>query len=100
MLAAAGVRMTIYILRAVSREPEGQASDIADTWPLNATSLEDAKAEVDRQAWGEPTDIANAFEIVDSAGNVLTWRPFHKGGEAGLDARSSAEWSAVPSAGR
>ena len=69
-----------YMVRAVSRDLNGKVTDIADTWPLNATTVEDAKAEVDRQHWREPGDVANAFEITDESGNALTWRPFRKGG--------------------
>jgi hypothetical protein len=75
-----------YVLRAVSRQRKGKATDIADSWPLNATDLDEAKAEVDRQKWGEPSDVADAFEITDESGNVLAWRPFRKGGE-------DASWS-------
>ena len=70
-----------YMVRAVSRDADGKVTDIADTWPLNATTIEDAKAEVDRQHWREPGDVANAFEITDASGNALTWRPFRKGGK-------------------
>jgi len=47
-----------YMVRAVSRDLNGKVTDIADTWPLNATTVEDAKAEVDRQHWREPGDVA------------------------------------------
>ena len=70
-----------YMVRTVSLDPNGKVTDIADTWPLNATTVEDAKAEVDRQHWREPGDVANAFEITDPSGNALTWRPFRKGGK-------------------
>ncbi len=70
-----------YMVRAVSRDINGKVTDIADTWALNASSLEDAKAEVDRQHWREPGDVANAFEITDASGHALTWRPFRKGGK-------------------
>lgn len=69
-----------YMVRAVSRDTNGKVTDVADTWPLNATTVEDAKAEVDRQHWREPGDAANAFEITDASGNALTWRPLRKGG--------------------
>jgi hypothetical protein len=75
-----------YMVRAVSRDSNGKVRDIADTWPLNATTIEEAKAEVDRQQWREPWDVANAFEITDEAGNALTWRAFRKGHE-------NASWS-------
>ena len=75
-----------YMVRAVSRDISGKVTDVADTWPLNASSVEDAKAEVDRQHWREPGDVANAFEITDESGNALAWRPFRTGGEA-------ASWS-------
>ena len=68
-----------YMVRAVSRDLNAKVTDVADTWPLNATTVEDAKAEVDRQHWREPGDVANAFEITDSSGNALTWRPFRTG---------------------
>jgi len=68
-----------YMVRAVSRDIDGKVTDIADTWPLNASSVEDAKVEVDRQHWGEPGDVANAFEITDESGNALTWRAFRTG---------------------
>jgi hypothetical protein len=70
-----------YMVRAVSRDLNGKVTDIADTWPLNATTVEDAKAEVDRQHWREPGDVANTFEITDESGNALSWRPFRKGGK-------------------
>jgi len=70
-----------YMVRAVSRDINGKVTDIADTWPLNASSVEDAKAEVDRQHWREPGDVANAFEITDESGNALTWRSFRTGGK-------------------
>ena len=70
-----------YMVRAVSRDANGKVTDIADTWPLNATTIDDAKAEVDRQHWREPGDVANAFEITDASGNALTWRSFRKGGK-------------------
>lgn len=73
--------MVKYVLRAVSRDSKGKATDIADSWPLNATTLLEAKAEVDRQKWGEAWDVANAFEIADETGNVLVWRSFRKEGE-------------------
>ena len=73
--------MVKYVLRAVSRDSNGKATDIADSWPLNATTLHEAKAEADRQKWGEAWDVANAFEIADETGNVLAWRSFRKGGE-------------------
>jgi hypothetical protein len=43
-----------FMVSAVSRDINGRVTDVADTWPLNATSVEDAKAEVDRQHWREP----------------------------------------------
>ena len=55
-------------MRAVSRDPHGKVTDIADTWPLNAATVEDAKAEVDRQHWREPGDLANAFETSHDQG--------------------------------
>ena len=61
-----------YMVRAVSRDLSGKVTDIADTWPLNADSLDDAKAEVDRQHRREPGDVANAFEITDKSGNAFT----------------------------
>ena len=70
-----------FMLRAVTRDNNGKITDIANTWPLNATSLKDAKAEADRQQWREPGDVANAFEITDEAGNALTWRAFRKANE-------------------
>jgi hypothetical protein len=70
-----------YMVRAVSRDVAGKVTDIADTWPLNSATVADAKAEVDRQHWREPGDVANAFEITDEAGNALAWRPFRKGGK-------------------
>ncbi len=73
--------MAKYTLRAVSRNPDGTVTDIADSWPLNSRSLEEARAEADRQKWGERSDVANAFEIVDEAGRMLTWRAFHEDGE-------------------
>jgi hypothetical protein len=75
-----------FVLRAVSRDSNGTATDIANSWPLNATTLDEARAEADRQTWGEAWDVANAFEITDEVGNVLAWRPFRKGGE-------DASWS-------
>jgi hypothetical protein len=84
--ARAGVRRMKYMVRAVSRDIDGKVTDIADTWPLNASSVEDAKVEVDRQHWREPGDVANAFEITDESGNALTWRAFRTGGKA-------ASWS-------
>ena len=75
-----------YMVRAVSRDINGKITDIADAWPLNAGSIEEAKVEVDRQHWREPGDVANAFEITDESGNSLAWRPFRTGGEA-------ASWS-------
>jgi hypothetical protein len=44
-----------------ARDTDGKVTDIADTWPLNATTVEDAKAEVDRQHWREPGDVADAL---------------------------------------
>ena len=29
-----------YMVRTVSRDPNGKVTDIADTWPLNATTVE------------------------------------------------------------
>ena len=63
-----------YMVRTVSRNVSGKVTDIADTWPLNADSLDDAKAEVDRQHWREPGDVANALEITNKSGNALTSR--------------------------
>jgi hypothetical protein len=37
-----------------ARDTDGKVTDIADTWSLNATTVEDAEAEVDRQHWREP----------------------------------------------
>ena len=75
-----------YSLRAVSRHRTGTATDISDSWPLNATSLDEAKAEADRQNWGEAGDVANAFEITDETGTVLAWRQFGTGSD-------DASWS-------
>ena len=75
-----------FILRAVSRDSNGNATDIANSWPLNATTLSEAKAEADRQQWREAADVANAFEITDEAGRPLTWRPFRRESE-------NAAWS-------
>jgi hypothetical protein len=86
MLSRGGRAMVKYILRAVSRDSNGKATDIADSWPLTATSLEEAKAEADRQKWGEAGDVANAFEITDETGAVLAWRRFRKGSD-------DASWS-------
>jgi hypothetical protein len=86
MLSRGGRAMVKYTLRAVSRDSTGKASDIADSWPLTATSLEEAKAEADRQKWGEAGDVANAFEITDETGTVLAWRRFRKGSD-------DASWS-------
>jgi hypothetical protein len=77
----AGVRRMKYMVRAVSRDIDGKVTDVANTWPLNASSVEEAKAEVDRQHWREPGDVANAFEITDESGNALTWRSFRTGGK-------------------
>ena len=78
--------MVKYILRAVSRDSNGKATDIADSWPLTATSLGEAKAEADRQKWGAAEDVANAFEITDETGAVLARRQFRKGSD-------DASWS-------
>ena len=75
-----------YMVRAVSRDRNGKVVDIANTWPLNAATLDEAKAEIDRQHWREPEDVANAFEITDESGNSLAWRPFRMG-------RKDAVWS-------
>jgi hypothetical protein len=68
-------RMAKYTLRAVFREPDGKATNIADSWPLTAATLEDARAETDKQRWDQSRVFANAFEIADESGRVLTWRP-------------------------
>lgn len=56
-----------FMVRAVSRDRNGKAVDIANTWPL-------------------PEDVANAFELTDASGNSLAWRPFRMG-------RKDAVWS-------
>ena len=73
--------MARYTLRAVSRDAGGRVSNIADSWPLTSTSIEEAKAEADRQNWEQRRDLANAFEITDASGCVLTWRRFREAGE-------------------
>ena len=73
--------MARYTLRAVSRQPDGTITNIADSWPLMSASIEEAKAEADRQKWYQNRELANAFEIVDEAGRTLTWRPFRTGEE-------------------
>jgi hypothetical protein len=70
-----------YTLRAVSRAEDGTVSNIADSWPLTSVSIEDAKAEADRQKWFQSRELANAFEIVDASGRVLAWRPFRTEGK-------------------
>ena len=57
------------MVRAVSRDADGKVTDIADTWPLNATTVDDAEAEVDRQHWREP------FESTDASRNALAPLP-------------------------
>jgi hypothetical protein len=71
--------MPQYTLRAVSRQEDGTVTNIADSWPLAATNIEEAKAEADRQKWYQSRDLANAFEIVDQSGVALTWRVFRTG---------------------
>ena len=73
--------MAKSMLRAVSRADDGTVSNIADSWPLTATSIEDAKAEVDGQKWFQTRELANAFEIVDESGRTLAWRPFRTEGK-------------------
>ena len=67
--------MAKFTLRAVFREPDGKVTNIADSWPLTAVTLEDAKAEADSQTWDQSRVFANAFEITGEAGQALTWRP-------------------------
>ena len=78
--------MAKFTLRAVSRQEDGKVTNIADSWPLIAPSLEEAKAEADGQKWFQNRELANAFEIVDQSGKTLTWRPFCEGDE-------DASWS-------
>jgi hypothetical protein len=70
-----------YALRAVSRDADGRVTNIADSWPLTSISVEDAKLEADRQKWEQRRDLANAFEIIDESGGVVTWRRFREAGE-------------------
>ena len=58
--------------------------------------LGDAKAEVDRQQWRAPGDVANAFEITDESGNALTWRAFRTWGRTSATDRLSGASSAQP----
>jgi hypothetical protein len=73
--------MAKFTLRAVSRQEDGKVTNVADSWPLLALSIEEAKSEADKQKWFPSRDLANAFEIVDEGGRTLTWRPFREGGE-------------------
>ncbi len=68
--------MAKYTLRAVTRNEDGAVVNIADSWPLTSATLEDAKAEADRQNWFQNRELANAFDIVDLSGRTLAWRPF------------------------
>lgn len=73
--------MTRYTLRAVSRDVDGRVTNIADWWPLTSISIEEARIEADRQKWEQRRDLANAFEIIDASGGVVTWRRFREAGE-------------------
>jgi len=75
-------RMAKFTLRAVFREPDGKVTNIADSWPLTAVTLEDAKAETDEQTFDQSRVFANAFEITDVSGRALTWRLFRTKGQA------------------
>ena len=48
---------------------------------MPAICVEDAKLEADRQKWEQRRDLANAFEIIDASGGVVTWRRFREAGE-------------------
>jgi hypothetical protein len=72
--------MARYTLRAVTRNEDGTVSNVADSWPLTSTSLDEAKAEADKQKWFQDRELANTFDIVDEAGRTLAWRPFRVGG--------------------
>ncbi len=72
--------MAKYTLRAVTRNEDGTVVNIADSWPLTSATLEDAKAEADRQKWFQNRELANAFDIVDLSGRTLAWRPFRTDG--------------------
>jgi hypothetical protein len=74
--------MTRYILRAVCRCSNGTVANIVESWFLGSCTLAGAMAQADRQHWGEFWDEANAFEITDETGRLITWRPFRSQGEA------------------
>ena len=73
--------MAKYTLRAISRLENGTVTNVADSWPLTSTSLDEAKAEADKQKWFQSRELANAFDIVDQSGRTLAWRPFRSGSE-------------------
>ena len=72
--------MAKYTLRAVMRNEDGTVTNVADSWPLTSTNLDEAKAEADKQKWFQNRELANAFDIVDESGRPLVWRPFRAGG--------------------
>ncbi len=74
--------MTKYTLRAVTRNEDGAVINVADSWPLTSATIEEAKAEADRQKWFQNRELANAFDIVDLSGRTLAWRPFRTGGDS------------------
>jgi hypothetical protein len=79
--------MPIFILRAVRSRQSNLSQRVADQWKLQAADLSAAQEQADKKARDHTWDEADAYEIADGNGNVLSSRPVSDRGEP------NAPWS-------
>ena len=64
-----------YMVRAVSCDADGKVTDIADTWPLNATTVEEAKPRLTDNTGDSPATSRTPSRLRTHPGTHLPGAP-------------------------